>query len=339
MTRRKSASGPLASGTPTPAAAAADTPPSPAAAATPSGAVFESAAPFNSPTTTPPLKKGDIAKLVERFGGIRFGGEAMIPENIAKASMDDLVMRLNGNLEQHKLKKDTEKADGINQIVVVSRPALDHTAYFARLDETGLTTIKESGKMTVFSVPTAALANRMQSLGYVRVSCVYMTDDTQLPPRIARTTGAGSSREHRSKAPPGVVVAPALPDVSGLHETAAQQLVREWELHVELEDKYYSPCYLWSQHLREQQPKLNSDNFNQRAKVYVYLKRKHAADVGSLAAKMGDLKKMTNGWANEENKSPDEGGGKKRARTPWWAQAAEIARRAAEGEAESMMEE
>ncbi len=32
----------------------------------------------------------------------------MIPENVAKASADDLVIRLNGNLEQHKLKKDTE---------------------------------------------------------------------------------------------------------------------------------------------------------------------------------------------------------------------------------------
>ena len=158
-------------------------------------------------------------------------------------------------------------------------------AYFARLDETGLTTIKESGKMTVFSVPTAALANRMQSLGYVRVSCVYMTDDTQLPPRIARTTGAGSSREHRSKAPPGVVVPPALPAVDGVRETAAQQLVREWELHVELEDKYYSPCYLWSQYLRDQEPKLNKDHFNQRAKAYVYLKRATTPRVSAPSAR------------------------------------------------------
>ena len=108
MTKRQAPLHTLAPKTPKPRLAAADTPPSPAAAATPSGAVFESAAPINSPTTTPPLKKGDIAKLVERFRGIRVGGEAMIPENVAKASADDLVIRLNGNLEQHKLKKDTE---------------------------------------------------------------------------------------------------------------------------------------------------------------------------------------------------------------------------------------
>lgn len=45
------------------------------------------------------------------------------------------------------------------------------------------------------------------------------------------------------------------------------------------------------------------------------------------------MRLMANGWANEDDKS--EGGGKKRARTPWAAQAADLARRAAEGEAAS----
>ena len=58
---------------------------------------------------------------------------------------------------------------------------------------------------------------------------------------------SGSSRR-RSLAPPGTRLPPGgVPPADNTgNESAAQQIVREWELHVEVNKQYYSPCYLWT---------------------------------------------------------------------------------------------
>ena len=101
-------------------------------------------------------------------------------------------MQWNTHLEANGLKKDKEVGDGVTQIVVEARPAFDHLVFFARLDEQGLACAKETGKLELFSVPTAAMAAQMVVRGYTRVFCNNLNDDTHLPPRISSSSSAGA---------------------------------------------------------------------------------------------------------------------------------------------------
>ena len=69
-------------------------------------------------------------KLVERFGVIKLGANPLLPENVRefRRKPDDFRIRLNTHLEANELKKETEEAEGMKQIIVVSHPAFDHVA-------------------------------------------------------------------------------------------------------------------------------------------------------------------------------------------------------------------
>ena len=71
-------------------------------------------------------------KLVERFGVMRLGAESLLPPNVRQLNKkpDDFRTRLNTHLEANELKKElqTEEAEGMKQIIVVSHPAFDHVA-------------------------------------------------------------------------------------------------------------------------------------------------------------------------------------------------------------------
>ena len=135
--------------------------PSASAIATPTGAQFNSAATISpSPSGVTPLGKGGLMKLVERFGVMRLGAESLLPPNVRQLNKkpDDFRLRLNTHLETNDLKKETEEAEGATQMIVVSRPAFDHVAYYARLDQTGLDHAKLTGKLQLYCVTTATLA-------------------------------------------------------------------------------------------------------------------------------------------------------------------------------------
>ena len=72
----------------------------------------------------------------------------------------------------------------------------------------------------------------------------------------------------------------------------------------------------------------NNDNYNQRGKVYCYLKATPEAQ-GSDAA-LGELKRVASGWAKEEEgegEGESSGArGKKPKRIPWGDKAAELAK-------------
>ena len=67
-------------------------------------------------------------RLVERFGVIQLCADPLLPPNVRllRKKPDDFCS--NTHLEMNELKKETEEAEGMKQIIVVSRPAFDHVA-------------------------------------------------------------------------------------------------------------------------------------------------------------------------------------------------------------------
>ena len=85
----------------------------------------------------------------------------------------------------------------------------------------------------------------METRGYQRVFVNDLGDDTHLPPRIDVAAGSSS---RRSLAPPTTrLPAGGFPPArNAANETPAEQIVKEWELHVEVNEQFYSPAHLWS---------------------------------------------------------------------------------------------
>ena len=118
-----------------------------------------------------------------------------------------------------------------------------------RLDQEGLERAKATGKLELYSVPTAAMCSAMETRGYQRVFVNDLGDDTHLPPRIQAAAGSSS---RRSMAPPTTrLPAGGFPPAKNASETPAEQIVREWELHVEVDDQFYSPAYKWTMGARK----------------------------------------------------------------------------------------
>ena len=165
--------------------------PSASAIATPTGAQFNSAAAISpSHSGVPPLGEDGLMKLVERFGVIQLGANPLLPPNVRqlKKKPDDFRTRLTTHLETNDLKKETEEAEGAKQMIVVSRPAFDHVAYFARLDQLGLDHAKSTGKLELYCVTTATLAAQIQQRGYQRVYVNHIGDGS-------RTSGTCAGEE------------------------------------------------------------------------------------------------------------------------------------------------
>ena len=63
---------------------------------------------------------------------IQLGADPLLPPNVRqlRKETEDFRTRLNTHLEANELKKElqTEEAEGMKQIIVVSHPALDHVA-------------------------------------------------------------------------------------------------------------------------------------------------------------------------------------------------------------------
>ena len=108
----------------------------------------------------------------------------------------------------------------------------------------GLDHAKSTGKLELYCVATSTLASQIQQRGYQRVYVNHIGDDTHLPDKIS-AVGAGSSSGRRSLAPASTrLPTKSLPGDRSPSESAAQQLVREFELHVEFEGRYFSPAYM-----------------------------------------------------------------------------------------------
>lgn len=58
------------------------------------------------------------------------GADPLLPPNVRqlRKETEDFRSRLNTHLEANELKKETEEAEGMKQIIVVSHPAFDHVA-------------------------------------------------------------------------------------------------------------------------------------------------------------------------------------------------------------------
>jgi len=232
---------------------------SPAEHATPTSAQFAAATTNEEASKVPPLPRDGLFDLVDRFAAIQVGAHAMLPtrDHLGHFDADDFRARAYSNLEQHELAKDKEQQQGLNQTVVISRPAFDHVAFFADLTIGGLEETTQTGKLTLFSVPSKAMATQMAARGYTKVCCTHIGEDTLLPPRIKAASaddGAAGASRRRSLAPPGVCVPPlGFTDAKcgDEDESTGEQVVREWELHVLADDKYYSPAYMWSLKLRQ----------------------------------------------------------------------------------------
>ena len=59
---------------------------------------------------------------------IQLGADPLLPPNVRqlRKETEDFRSRLNTHLEANELKKETEEAEGMKQIIVVSHPAFDH---------------------------------------------------------------------------------------------------------------------------------------------------------------------------------------------------------------------
>ena len=273
---------------------------------------------------------------------MHIGTDAILParKDVAKFKAEDVRQQLTTHLELHKLKKEAEDASGIKVINVISRPANDKLAYYMRLDEEGLASIKASGQATAFSVPTAALAAQMEVRGYTRVRVQNLDGDTHLPPKIvSAAAGSGSGdAAPKSMAPPGVLLPPTgVPSAENKEsESAAQQIVRERELHVEIDGTYFSPCYLWSKSERSKAgfKHAQNDNYNQRARVYCYLKERLGGATLTDERAVGELKKAAGIWIADDDDDDDDDAeharpGKKPKRVAWADRAVALAKAAA----------
>ena len=212
-----------------------------------------------------------------------------MPELLKHLKAEEVRSRIQTHLEAHGLLKSVEQPDGTTKMVVEARPAFDRVYFFARLDEVGLEYIVKERKIELYTVPSKALATQMTERGYTQVFVNHLTDDVHLPPSI-RTGGSGSAGR-RGKAPKERKLPPGgLPSaLGGDEETAAAQVVREWEVHVEVDGEYFSPCYLWSVEARKAanySAKVN-DNFNQRSKVYCYIKEECTPPYFELTCGLG----------------------------------------------------
>ena len=204
------------------------------------------------------MRPEGVSELVERFCAIQVGAKTLVfpPAQIGHFNAEHFRLHLLAHLEANELKKETEQRQGVNQITVVSRPAFDHVAFFADLTISALDVTKQTGNLALFGVPTKATATQMANRGYTKVCCTHLGDDTHLPPRVgvsASADGAGASGR-RSLAPPGTIIPPTglIETMTCDDETAAEMVVREFELHVQTADgRYYSPAYMWSKSLRE----------------------------------------------------------------------------------------
>lgn len=324
---------------------------SPLAPATPHSARFESAAVAATPSATPPLPKDGLSALVVRLAAIHVGKDALLParKDVAKFKAEDVRQKLTAHLEEHQLKKEAEDADGIKVINVISRPANDKVVYFMRLDEEGIANIGATGKPTAYSVPNAALAAQMVARGYTRVYMNNLDGDMHLPPKIVSASAGSGSRDDapKSMAPPGVVLPTSgVPPAENKEaESAAQQIVREWELHCEVDSSYFSPCHQWSKAERGKAgfKHAQNDNYNQRARVYCYLKESLGG--ASLADErgLGELKKAAGLWSEEPSESAaddnPERGGKKPKKIPWADRATALAKEAATSLPDDMVDE
>ena len=253
----------------------------------------------------PPLGRNGLGQLVNRMGALHRGdNRLLLPENVKSFKHEDVRSLLDSHLDLHRLLKVSEHAQGVTQVIAISRPAFDHVA-FLRTPE-GLTP-------AYFSVSTHALVTQMQARGYVRFYVNHLGDDTHLPPIVATASasiGSGARPRRPSRAPPTSTLPSAgLPSAENKAgaESAADQVVREWELHVEIQTPegakaYYSPCYKWTSEARKAAKfgANQNDNFNQRAKVYCFLKSgtDEAAQAIGRRAGLGELKTAANEWAN-----------------------------------------
>ena len=111
--------------------------------------------------------------------------------------------------------------------------------------------LRAGGKLSIYAVPSEAMAAQMHARGYARVCVSHLGDDTHLPPKITSAAGGGiggggsrkrSLAPHMTKLPASGFPAAINTEV----ESAAQQVLREWELHVEVNEQFYSPAHLWT---------------------------------------------------------------------------------------------
>ena len=197
---------------------------------------------------------------MERFGAIQLGETPLLhPPSMAwklRKNPDDMRNRLDSHLEKHQLKMHEEEQCGTKQIIVVQRPAVDKVVYFARLDADAMEDLRAGGKLSIYAVPSEAMAAQMHARGYARVCVSHLGDDTHLPPKItsAASGGIGGGGSRKRSLAPHMTKLPAsgFPAANNTEvESAAQQVLREWELHVEVDDHFYSPAYKWTMGARK----------------------------------------------------------------------------------------
>lgn len=254
-----------------------------------------------------------MLQLVARMGALHAGvdgGRLLLPPDVKSFNADNTRLLLDANLERNGLLKTSEQAQGVQQIVVVQRPALDHVAFFRA----------PNGEGALYSVPTLALTTQMLARGYVRVYLQHLSDDTILPPRIV--SEMPGAKRARSLAPIDLTLPTnGLPNADNKlgGESAADQIVREWELYVQIGEQISSPCRQWTLLARNDAKfgQNQNDNFCQRAKVYCFLKSGSQEADAAIADRLGlgDLKKAASTWASAAFKG---------AKLPKWADAATL---------------
>ena len=90
------------------------------------------------------------------------------------------------------------------------------------------------------------MGNQMAARGYFEMACTHLGKDSELPPPINADRARPPSAARRSLAPANLRVDKKLPECNNTSkESAAAQIIREWELHTKVGDEYFSPLYLF----------------------------------------------------------------------------------------------
>ena len=258
----------------------------------------------------PPLGKSDVLALIERFGNIAVGGGVpLVPPRYKMFDPSTFVLRAHSNMETHGVKLSTAKpaSSGGPTGPVVVRPPYDFMSWYARLDEVAFDSIRHGGALQLYATHEKSIGSLLESRGYTRVRCTHIGDDTHVPPSIRGATLAGAVIEQSPARAAGLIdgtfnglIKPYMGQPNALkrthEETVAMQIVREFEVCVQAGQEYYSPYMLLTKQMRHDGrfEATFSDTFNDRAKIYVYIRTHLGSDLGLIESNYTELRKAAN---------------------------------------------
>jgi len=294
----------------------------------------------------------DVSELIERLATLEIpGGNArMLAASADKFNPSAFAEAFKCHLEEHKLLLTEEKPIGETTATLISRPAFDHTVFFADLRASQMQRLLEgTATFSVWGVHSRAHMNAMQDRGYTIIGCSFPGTFTDLPPSLLRDDAGGGAAAARTQLAIGFFK----PITNARAESGpAQQIVTMWEEKtMDASGESWAPLYLWTAQARAastcwksaadaKETTAVSNHINRYGQLYCYVCTLPHPLPTQEQAKVGDLKKAAVVGGREHDEEEEAGGGEegledpsgsKRRKRCWFDRACDLARERVEG--------